>query len=88
MRKKQWTAQEKFQIVMMGMKGRNIVELCNEYGITHSVYYDWRDVFLRDGVKLFERGGVNNDKERLENENRRLKEMVGELTIELKKNDW
>jgi len=88
MKKKQWTAQEKFQIVMMGMKGRNIVELCNEYGITHSVYYDWRDVFLRDGVKLFERGGVNNDKERLENENRRLKEMVGELTIELKKNDW
>ena len=88
MKKKQWTAQEKFQIVMMGMKGRNIVELCNEYGITHSVYYDWRDVFLRDGVKLFERGGVNSDKERLENENRRLKEMVGELTIELKKNDW
>lgn len=88
MKKKQWTAKEKFQIVMMGMKGRNIVELCNEYGITHSLYYDWRDVFLRDGVKLFERGGVNSDKERLENENRRLKEMVGELTIELKKNDW
>jgi len=29
---RKWTAKEKFQIVMSGLKGRRIAELCNEHG--------------------------------------------------------
>ena len=46
------------------------------------MYYKWRDQLLTDGAKLFERGGVDHARERLERENRKLKEMIGELTIE------
>ncbi|MDD5598962.1 MAG: transposase [Victivallaceae bacterium] len=88
MSRKKWTAQEKFQIVMAGLKDRRIVEICNEYGISQGQYYKWRDVLLNDGTKLFERGGVDKEKERLARQNRKLKETIGDLTIELKKNDW
>ena len=49
------------------------------------MYYKWRDQLLSDGAKLFERGGVDHARERLDHENRKLKETIGELTIELKK---
>jgi transposase-like protein len=87
--KKQWTGREKLVIVLQGLKGETSVSaLCNEHGITQGMYYKWRDQLLSDGAKLFDRGGVDHAKERLENENRRLKQAIGELTIELKKNDW
>lgn len=87
--KKQWTGREKLAIVLQGLKGdRGISELCNEHGITQGMYYKWRDQLLSDGAKLFERGGVDHVRERLEHENRKLKETIGELTVELKKNEW
>ena len=86
--KKQWTGREKLAIVLEGLKGEcRISELCNEHGISQGMYYKWRDQLLTDGAKLFERGGVDHARERLERENRKLKETIGELTIELKKND-
>ena len=87
--KKQWNGKEKLAIVLQGLKSdRSISELCNEHGITQGMYYKWRDQLLTDGAKLFDRGGVDHVRERLEIENRRLKETIGELTVELKKNDW
>ena len=52
------------------------------------MFYRRRDKLLNDGAKLFARDGVDNEAERLQRENRKLKETIGELTIELKKNDW
>lgn len=49
------------------------------------MYYEWRDQLLTDGAKLFEWDGVDHARERLERENRKLKETIGELTIELKR---
>jgi len=87
--KKQWTGKEKLAVVLQGMRcERSISELCNEHGLTQSMYYKWRDQLLSDGAKLFDRGGVDHVRDRLERENRKLKETIGELTIELKKNDW
>lgn len=87
--KKQWTGKGKLAIVLQGMRcERSISELCNEHGLTQSMYYKWRDQLLSDGAKLFDRGGVDHFRDRLELENRKLKETIGELTIELKKNDW
>lgn len=87
--KKQRNGKEKLAVVLQGLKGdRSISELCNDHGITQGMYYKWRDQLLTDGAKLFDRGGVDHARERLEIENRRLKETIGELTVELKKNDW
>ena len=87
--KKQCTGKEKLAIVLQGLKGEcSVSELCNAHGITQGMYYKWRDQLLTDGAKLFDRGGVDRVRERLEHENRKLKETIGELTVELKKNDW
>lgn len=84
--KKNWTGQEKLSIVLQGLKGNcRISELCNEYGISQGMFYKWRDQLLNDGAKVFARGGVDHEVERLQRENRKLKETIGELTIELKR---
>ena len=84
--KKQCTTKEKLAIVLQGMKGDcSVSELYNDHGITQGIYYKWRDQLLTDGAKLLEWGGVDHARERLEHENRKLKETIGELTVELKK---
>ena len=51
-------------------------------------YYQWKDRLLGDGHKVFTHGGADKQTQKLEAENRRLKEIIGDLTIELKKNDF
>ena len=86
--KKHWTGKEKLAIVLQGLKGGCCIStLCNEHGITQGMYYKWRDQRLTDGAKLFEWGGVDHARERLERENRRLKVTIGELTIEMNYRD-
>ena len=52
------------------------------------MYYRWRDTFLANAAQAFEVSTTNRRKERLSAENQKLKQAVGELTLELKKNDW
>lgn len=87
--RKKWEATDKFKIVMEGIgKEVPLGELCARHGIRQSLYYRWREQLLNEGKKVFERGGVSASEERLKGENRRLKAMIGELTMELKKNDF
>ncbi len=43
--KKKWSAKEKSQIVLEGVKGRPVVDICASYGVSQSLYYAWRDKF-------------------------------------------
>ena len=73
--------------MMEGLRGDHgsIAALCNAYGITQTDFYRWRDILMEDGSRLFERGGVDRERQRLEDENHKLREAVGSLTMELKK---
>ena len=42
-------------------------------------------ILMEDGSRLFERGGVDKERQRLEDENHKLREAVGSITMELKK---
>ena len=87
MKRKQRSAAEKFRIVLEGLKGaESVADLCNRHGIAQSLYYKWRDGFLKNGSKIFD---ANPDKqvERLRAKNKGLIQMVGELTVELKKTE-
>lgn len=83
-----WTSEEKARIVLQGLRGRSVAELCNEYQIHQTQYYKWRDKFLTDAPKVFDTARQTQKEQRLERENQRLKQVVGELTVELKKSDW
>lgn len=87
MKAKKWTSMQKFQIVIEGLKNQEkVADLCNRYGVAQSQYYKWRDQFLEHGVKAFE---PQADKQLMyaKAENQRLKSIIGDLTIELKKTE-
>ena len=89
MKRRQWTPEEKLKIVVEGLSGTiSISELCNRYQITQTQYYQWIDKLLGDGHKVFTRGGIDKETDRLEKENKKLKGIIGDLTVELKKNDF
>lgn len=89
MSRRQWSPEEKLQIVLEGLKeSTSLSALCNRYQISQTQYYQWKDRLLGSGHKVFERGGPDKKTQQLENENRKLKTIIGDLTVELKKNDF
>ncbi len=89
MKKRQWTNQQKAQIILEGLSGQiEIAKLCNKYQIQQTQYYKWRDLFLKECHNSFEVKKQSQKEERLENENSKLKRIIGDLTIELKKNEY
>lgn len=89
MKHRKWTPKEKLSIVLEGLKANiSIAELCSRHQISQTQYYKWRDRLLAEGEKLFSHGGPDKAEERLQNENRKLKTIIGELTVELKKSEY
>jgi len=87
MQRRQWTNEKKALIVLSGLKGQSVASICNEHGISQSQYYQWKDQFLTNASKAFEVEKVSSKQARLESENQKLKGLVGELTLELKKSE-
>jgi len=83
---RKWDARTKAMIVISGLKGKPIAEICNEYQIAHYQYYRWRDQFLANIQQVFDGKGSRREKALLR-ENSCLKKIIGDLTIELKKSE-
>jgi transposase-like protein len=88
MKRRAWDSKSKARIVLEGLQGRSVASICNEYQISQGMYYRWRDTFLANAGQAFETNAVTRREERLWAENQKLKQAVGELTLEIKKNDW
>jgi transposase-like protein len=82
---KKWTAKTKALIVMEGIKGKPVSEICTEHQLSQSQYYRWRDEFLANMHQVFE--NTEKKDEQLTRENKRLKQIIGDLTVELKKTE-
>jgi transposase len=87
MHKRKWDAKTKAMIVLEGLKGKPVAEVCTEHQISQSQYYQWRDQFLAHAAQAFEVHQHTRREAHLEQENTRLKNLVGELLLELKKSD-
>lgn len=89
MNRRKWSSRDKLVIVLEGLKGKvPLGELCAKFQISQSQYYKWRDQLLANGPKVFDYGGVDRTTERLQHENQKLKRIIGELTVELKKSEY
>jgi transposase-like protein len=89
MDRRKWSSGDKMLIVLEGLKGKvPLGELCAKFQISQSQYYKWRDQLLANGPKVFDYGGVDRTTERLQHENQKLKRIIGELTVELKKSEY
>lgn len=88
MKRRQWTSQEKLKIILEGLSGQiEISKLCAKYQIAQTQYYQWRDQLLKFGNQAFEQKNVSKKEQHLQLENAKLKRIIGDLTVELKKND-
>jgi transposase len=89
--RRRWSAAEKLRIVLAGMQpGVEVSELCRREGINPTQYYGWKKQLLSSAAKVFDahEGRASAREERLVIENRRLKDVVAEITaenLELKK---
>ena len=88
MERRKWTDRQKFQIVLKGLSGRILItELCNKCQVSQTQYYKWRDQFIHHGDKIFSSKNTSKREDRMAEDVRRLKSIIGDLTIELKKTE-
>ncbi len=78
-----WKAEDKIRIVMESINTSiSIAELCRKHGVVPNTFYDWKEKFLEAGKLGLTSGRRNGDASReLQDENERLKKLIGELTI-------
>lgn len=86
MKRRKWDAKSKALIVIQGLRGKPVADICKEHQIAQAQYYQWRDQFLNNSSKVFDLE-TSHREEKLQTENARLKHMIGELTMELKKTE-
>ena len=78
----------KLKIVLEGLEGKlPLAELCNKYQIKQSQYYYWLNDLQKHGSKAFEKTKNTKKEHRLTEENKKLKQIIAELSIELKKTE-
>lgn len=89
MQKRKWTSQQKLQIALEGLSGNiEISKLCAKYQIAQTQYYQWRDHLLKFGHQAFETKNITKKEQHLEQQVTKLKRIIGDMTIELKKSEY
>ncbi len=83
-----WDPKTKAKIVLEGLQNNQPVsELCNKYQISQNQYYNWLKEFQTKSHKVFDSAGKSKKENRLMEENKKLKQIIAELSIELKKTE-
>jgi transposase-like protein len=87
MQRRKWDAKTKALIVLEGLKGKSVAEICTEHQISQSLYYQWRDQFLANAANAFEAQQHSRREARLAQESVERKPLVGALLLEGNQSD-
>ena len=87
MHRRPWDANTNALLVLEGLKGQPVAEIGPEHQISQSPYSQWRDQFWAHAAHALEVHQYTKKEALLAQENARLKRLVGELSLELKKSD-
>jgi transposase len=80
--RKKWKTEEKLAVVMDGLKGCPVKEICREYGLSEAQYYKWRDealALLKEGFQDKRRKTYRDNS--VEAERNRLLKIIGEQQV-------
>jgi transposase len=82
MNRKVWSLEEKLSVVLELLKGGSLImEICQRHRVSAPQVYRWRDMFLEGGKKALSDGRTKQGRDPYVEENRRLKELVGNLSL-------
>ncbi len=82
MRKKRFSEEQIIGVLKSAEAGMAVKEVCRQHGITETTYYRWKKKF--GGMEVSEAKRLRQ----LEEENRRLKQIVAELTLDKQALQW
>jgi transposase-like protein len=82
METKKWSEETKLSIVLEGLKGRSMTEICQEYQVSQTLYYKWRDRFLEGGKKALSYG-LNNPDKKFQSEVMKLQNIIGRQAVQI-----
>ena len=78
MKARQYTEEQIIAVLKEGEAGANVADLCRKHGMTDATFYNWKSKYsgmtVSDLKKL----------KALEEENRRLKQIVGEQALDIR----
>jgi len=86
--RRRFNPEEKVRIVLEGFRREVTVrELCSREGISPNIYYSWLKDFMEAGKSRLQRDTVRDatkhEVDNLKRENTRLKQLVGELSLDM-----
>ena len=87
MERRKWDAKMKAKAAIEFMQGQSAAEICTKYGIHQQQLYKWREELVGNAHRVFEMKKASKKERGLAEENRELKSIIGELTVELKKTE-
>jgi len=77
MARKRYTEEQIIGVLQEAEAGTKVAELCRKYGISEATYYNWKAKYA--GMTVSELRRLRT----LESENRRLKQIVAEQTLDM-----
>lgn len=82
-RGRRFSAEEKLAMVMEGLKGSTVRDVCAKYGVSETQYYRWRDQALESIVKGFTDKRRKGSRNTHQAEKERLLKIIGEQAAAL-----
>ena len=76
--RKKYTEEQIIAVLREGEAGAKIADLCRKYGMSDATYYNWKAKYAGLTVSELKRLKA------LEEENRRLKQIVGEQALDIR----
>ena len=78
MKGKRYTEEQIIAVLKEGEAGAKVSDLCRKYGMSDATYYNWKSKYAGMSVSDVRRLKA------LEEENRRLKQIVGEQALDIR----
>jgi putative transposase len=75
---KKYTEEQIIAVLREGEAGAKVTDLCRKYGVSDATYYNWKARYAGLTVSELKRLKA------LEEENRRLKQIVGEQALDIR----
>jgi len=76
--RKKYTEEQIISVLREGEAGAKVADLCRKYGMSDATYYNWKAKYAGLTVSELKRLKA------LEEENRRLKQIVGEQALDIR----